>query len=265
MTGAAAAGITVALLTVLLVAVPVRATPRLTLESAATFGEPVTLTLTARNDGDEPAAGVHPETVFAHQTRSGERVGLEPGASHTWRFDLPAPRSPGTYPARVNLRYADGRGEEREQPFVALIRTPAAPASPLDVRLEAGPVAGAGTVRLSISNATDIPAAGRVVAVLPDALHTAPESQPVQVPAGTERVVPFVVQNRDAAPRETYPVYAWFEYTLEGTHYTAVAEASLRTTAEHAGHSVPLLVGGVLTAAAIGAVVLAVRRSRPQR
>jgi hypothetical protein len=262
MTGVIAGRIALALLAVHLSAGPVRALPRVTVDADTAFGEPVLLTVTARNQGDEPADAVIAEAIFAHETRSGESVRLAPAEAHTWRLDLPAPTSPGTYPVRIDVRYADPRGAGHAQPFVALVRTPGAPGSPLDIRLEAGPIARAGSARLWLTNPTTEPVAGRVVAALPAALQTAPESQPVQIPAGGERVVPLVMQNRAAVAHEVYPIYAWFEYTLGGMHFTALATATMPASATDAGRAVPLLVGGVVTATALGVVVIAIRRTR---
>jgi hypothetical protein len=265
MTGAAARQIAAALIALHLLAGSARALPRLAVDGEATFGEPVVLAVTARNQGDQPAEAVHPETVFAHEMRRGEPVRLAPGEAHTWRLELPPPRSPGTYPARIDVHYTDAGGIGHAQPSVALVRTPGAPGSPLGIRLEVGSIARTGSARLRVTNPTNDPAAGRVVTALPDALHTGPQSQPVQVPAGGERVVPLSVQNRAAIPQEAYPVYAWFEYSLGGTHFTALASGTMRADANSDGTPVPVVVGGVFTAAVLAVVVVAIRRTRRER
>lgn len=226
----------------------------------------VAFTLTAKNTGNEAAHDVEPEVAYEGKTTKGDAVAaLEPTTSHEWKFALPPPPGTGTYPVVVRLRYADANGYPLSALLVHLQRTAGARSGPARPTLTSGPVSRFGNAKLVIDNPGPQPLAGRLTLVLPTEFQTDPENQPAQVPAQGRNEMTLVFQNAGALPGSVYPIYATFEYDLDGIHHAVVSNTTVEVVIASTGlHVPPLAIGGGALLLVVGALVLA-WRSAAQR
>jgi len=231
------------------------------LDAESRFDTAPALRLTASNMGDEAAHDAVPEVLFQHRTYLGERATLAPGARREWLLSLAAPRDRGTFPAIVRVRFADAHGERGSTPLVTLVRTPDATPSPVSASLRLEPLAGAASGELRLENAGLRPVAGRLAVILPDALHTYPESQPVEVAARGRAMVPLVIQDAGARPGGQYPLFAVLEYTEDGAHHAALAAGTVTVAGNPTRGRVPLLVGLLALSASLALLAVAWRRA----
>jgi len=254
-----------ALLAVLLAGREAAATITINLNAETHKEENVALTVAAENSGDEAARDVEPEVIYQGKlTRGDALAALERGARHEWKFDLPLPPGPGTFPMTIRMHYADANGYPLSALLVHLVRTPG-PAGPVRPTLSAGAMARFANARLLLENPGPQPVAGRVAVVLPSEFRTEPESMPAQVPPQGRVEVPFVVQNGSALTGSVYPVYAIFEYDLGGNHQTVVSDTSIKVVAIEPSQRRPMLIGVAALAAVIVVFGFALRRAGRRR
>lgn len=227
-----------------------------TVESRA--GAAASLDVVAVNTGDEPARDVRPEVIYEHRTYTGEAAALDPGTRHAWQIALAPPPGPGAFAATVRVHYVDSHGRG-SVPVVAPVP---AGESPVRLRLDASPVARAGSATLLIENPDAEPIAGRVVVVLAGGLVTDPETLPARVAAEGRTTVPLVLENRGGLPPGSYPAYALFEYTAAGVHHAAVARTDVAVVADAGARRVrPLVVGASALGVALAVLAIAWRRA----
>jgi hypothetical protein len=229
--------------------------------ATATVGERVaTLHLEVRNAGDAAVSEIVPEVVYQGRDEHGAPLpALAPATGHTWTFDLPIPAAPGTVPAVVRVRYTDGDGRRAAVPTVATVSTPGLlPMPEVRATLTTSPVTHFARALLVLENPTSAPLHGRVVVVLPDGLEIEPESQPAEIPADGRSAIPLVLQNRGAPSGATVPIFALFEYELEGRRELAVASAGA-VVVGGAATLRPLVVGAAALGAALAVLALAWR------
>jgi hypothetical protein len=195
----------------------------------------VSLTIDVANAGDEAAHDVTPDVTWNGEVTHGDAVGaLDSGAHHQWTLSLGAPGGAGTFPMVIRIGYADANGYPLSALLVHLLRTPGSPAGPVRPTLSAGTMARYSNARLVLENPGPRVLAGRVVPALPAEFKTDPETVPAQVPAQGRTEVRFVVQNNGALPGSVYPIYAIFEYDLDGTHEAVVGDTTVRVVVETA-------------------------------
>jgi hypothetical protein len=250
-----------ALLALVSISVSATAAVRLRLDAEASFDDAPTVRLLVTNGGDQPASSVLPDLAYERQRFRGEGITLAPGERHEWRFALPPPAGPGTVPATFHVGYAVSDGAPHALPWVVLVSTPAAQVSPVRTSLTTTPGVSFTEARLLIDNPGLRPIAGRVVFVLPTEVHTEPESYPVQVAAGAQRVVPTALEGRGAQPNVPYSVFAVLEYLEDGMRYAVVAHTDTTVPAGAAGRAVPLAVGGLALVSTLALLGVALRRS----
>ena len=251
-----------ALVLVMAWAATARAAPALEAGASVTVGERVALQVDVLNDGGASVSDVAPEVVYAGRSERGQTVAeLAPGTRHTWAFDLPRPAEPGSVPAVIHVRYTGDDGHRATVPVVAAVSTPGLlPVPEVRATLTTSPVTRFARAVLLLENPLPTPIHGRVVVVLPDGLTIEPESQPAEVAREGRSEVPLVLQNRDEATGSVVPVFALFEYDLDGRRHLIVASAR----AEVAGGRPPLpplAVGGGALALALALLALAWRRA----
>jgi hypothetical protein len=250
----------VALVLVIACAATARAGAALEVGASVTVGERVALQVDARNVGDGSVSAVAPAVDYAGRSEHGESVAeLAPGAQHTWTFDLPRPTEPGSIPAVIHVRYAGDDGHRASVPVVAIVSTPGLlPVPEVRATLTTSPVTRFARAVLLLENPLSAPVHGRVVVVLPDGLTIEPESQPAEVARDGRSEVPLVLQNEGQAAGTVVPVFALFEYDLDGRRHLIVAS----TRAEVAGGRPPLsplVVGGSALGLALALLALASR------
>jgi hypothetical protein len=252
----------VALVIVIACAAAARAGAALDAGASVTVGDRVALQVDVRNDGDRPVSAVAPEVVYSGRSERGETLSdLAPGTRHGWTFDLPRPAEPGSIPAVIRVRYTGDDGRRAAVPLVATVSTPGLlPVPEVRATLTTSPMARFARALLLLENPLAAPVHGRVVVVLPDGLTIEPESQPAEVPAQGRSEVPLMLQNRDEPSGVSVPIFALFDYDLDGRRHLAVAS----TSADVAGGGPPippLVIGGGALALALVLLGLAWRRA----
>jgi hypothetical protein len=246
----------VALVLVFACAATARAGPVLEAGAGVTVGERVALQIDVRNAGEGSVSAVVPEVVYDGRSERGESVAhLAPGARHAWAFDLPRPVEPG------NVRYTDADGHGGSVPVVAAVSTPGLlPVPEVRATLTTSPVTRFARAVLLLENPLPAPVHGRVIVVLPDGLVIEPESQPAEVAPEGRSEVPLILQNQGAASGTVVPVFALFEYDLDGRRHLVVASARAEVTG--GGPPLPpLAVGGGALGLALALLALAWRRT----
>jgi hypothetical protein len=248
----------VALALVLACAVTARAGGALEAETSLAVGDRVALEIDVRNPGDRAVSAITPEVVYGGRSERGETIPeLAAGARHRWTFDLPRPVEPGSIPAVIHVRYTGDDGQRAAVPVVASVSTPGLlPVPEVRATLTTSPVTRFARAVLLLENPLPAPVHGRVVVVLPDGLTIEPESQPAEVAAGSRSEVPLILQNRDEPAGVTVPIFALFEYDLDGRRHLAVASAR----ADVAGGRPPfppLAIGGSALVLAVALLALA--------
>jgi hypothetical protein len=251
----------VALVLVLACAATARAGAALDAGASVTVGDRVALQVDARNVGDGSLSAVAPEVDYAGRSQHGEAVAeLAPGAQHTWTFDLPLPAEPGSIPAVIHVRYTGDDGHRAAVPVVATVSTPGLlPVPEVRATLTTSPVTRFARAVLLLENPLPAPVHGRVVVVLPGGLTIEPESQPAEVAREGRSEVPLVLQNEDEVAGTVVPVFALFEYDLDGRRHLIVASARAEITGGRPPLP-PLVVGGSALALALALLALAWRK-----
>jgi hypothetical protein len=252
----------VALVLLLACAATARAGPALEAAASATVGERVALEVDVRNAGDASASAVAPEVVYAGRSEHGDAVAeLAPGARHTWAFDLPRPSEPGSIPAVIHVRYTGGDRRRASVPVVAIVSTPGLlPVPEVRATLTTSPVTRFARAVLLLENPLPVAVHGRVIVVLPDGLTIEPESQPAEVAREGRSEVPLMLQNQGEAPGTVVPVFALFEYDLDGRRHLIVA--SVRADVAGGGPPLPpLAIGAAALGLTLALLALAWRRA----
>jgi hypothetical protein len=252
----------VALVIVIACAAAARAGGALDASATVTVGDRVALEVDVHNEGDRPVSAVAPEVVYSGRSERGETIPeLAPGERHGWAFHLPRPAEPGSIPAVIRVRYTGDDGRRAALPVVATVSTPGLlPVPEVRATLTTSPVTRFARAVLLLDNPLAAPVHGRVVVVLPDGLTIEPESQPVEVPAQGRSEVPLMLQNRDEPPGVAVPIFALFDYDLDGRRHLAIAS----TSADVAGGGPPippLAIGGGALGLALVLLALAWRRA----
>ena len=241
------------------------AAAQLRVEAESHVADGVALRLRATNTTPEAARDVVPEVVYRHRTVVADRAEvIDGGGAHEWRTTLPAPPGPGTFPVIIRLRYAGRNGQARSDLLVHLVRTPGAPPPDVQATIATEPVSRLGHAVVTLENAAPAQVAGRLVVALPGDLRTDPESRAAEVGASGRVSLPIVVENVGARPGDVRPIFALFEYDLDGTHHAVLGEATLAVVGR-AGELRPLLVGLAALVVTLSTLALALRGARARR
>jgi hypothetical protein len=223
------------------------------------------LHLVVRNTGDTPAHDVRPTVHHQGVTReAATHPELAAGASHEWTLTLAPPAEPGAVPAIIDVHYADATGTARTIPHVVAVETPGLPPADVTLDIESTPIARYGRATLTLENRGPVPIHGRVVVALPSDLITEPVSQAADVAPGERVVLPIVLQRQGAVRTGVVPLFAFFDYGLEGRRHVVVRAATLDVTAPR-GVVSPLIVGGTALALAFAALAIAWRIAARRR
>jgi hypothetical protein len=216
----------------------------------------------ATNAGGEAARDVRPEVVYRHRRTTGDAVRLDPGTHQVWTFDVEPPVS-GAFPAIVRVHWQDVAGHARATPLVVAVPSDV-PTGTVTIRTEPSRIGRNGSVPVVLENTGAEPVTGRVLLVLPAGLTTEPEALPAHIAGHSRARVTTVVQNDGELPPDRYPVFAVLEYDEAAVHRTVVA-ATMVDVEVPAGARVPLVVGAIALAGALGLLAIAWRASRGRR
>jgi hypothetical protein len=167
----------------------------------------------------------------------------------------------------VDLHYADAFGHRLSAPVVHVVRTPGMAPAQIRIAVEADAITSTGRGRVALDNPENV-ALDAILAVVAGAgVGVEPSSRPVVVPAHGHLDVPLRLDNPDAPPGGTVPIYAWVTIARDDRHETAVVSTNVAVV-DAAGRDGPVI-GALGLAAILAAVVtLAVlwrrRRSAPR-
>lgn len=237
------------------------ATITIRLDAKTQLGERLTLTLNALNTGEEAAHAVVPEVVHLGASTPGEEVAkITSKGTHEWRIELTPPPGPGTYPVVIRLRYADANGYPFSALLVHTVRTQGATAGPVRETIDAGNIAKQASVTVKLDNPGPKTVSGRATIVLPAEFGTEEPTRTAEVGGQDRHEVTFTVENRSALVGSVYPIYALFEYDVDGTRQAVVSETSLRVSAETPASRDPRLIGAGAAAAVLVLIAAAWRR-----
>lgn len=188
--------------------------------------------LTARvrisNSGDEAAQSVTPVLRFRGQRARGDvRPALEPKGSMEVSLGVPAGElGTGRWPYEVAVDYTDGNMYPFQALHVGVVPLGNPPPAKVAVpEITAGPIGGAGTVRIRVKNLAGVERQVTVGLLAPDGLEVTRPTQDVTLAAWGESAVSAPLVNRAALAGSRYPVFATVQYEDEGVHQAIVSHS----------------------------------------
>jgi len=202
----------------------------------------VDVRLVITNNGDQNALVVIPYLAFA-----GVETGLEAepyieyGGERTWfhSFPLSDLRVPeaGTYPLVVRLQYHDAYMYPYSMVSVSSVRigNNLPVKVPVSGKMAAGRVSGEGTLDLRVRNTGISPFEARLTMVSPDGLVVTGDTGILNIPAGVEKQISYIIKNNGSLPGSNHNVYALVEYSSDGQHDVLVLEDSVAVGSDVSG------------------------------
>lgn len=193
-------------------------------------GDQLKVRVTATNKGTGPAHNVQVHLLLLTERRHGPVKGqLDPGGTDTVLFKRTlAGIKKGRYPLTVLVDFHDAN----QYPFSAVSCTTfyfKEDANP-DLLCLGGniTVETGGDLQFTAKNLGFEPRKVRATLVLPKELSTPGPQIALQIDPRSEKGVVFEITNFSALSGASYPVFCYFEYDSEETHYTAVARALVK-------------------------------------
>jgi len=211
----------------------------------------VDVRLEVDNRGDEDALVVTPFLTLA-----GVAAGLQT-ASHIafdggriWIHSFPVSDllipEPGVYPLIVRLRYHDAH----MYPYSMVSATGAqiGEAVPLKVpvtgEMVAEQVTDEGILDLRVRNAGVSSLEVRVTMVLPAGLVVTGDSGELNIPAGEEEQIGYVIRNNGSLPGSHHNVHAIIEYSISGQHGVVILEEDVVVASHVSGKKRRIIIAG---------------------
>jgi hypothetical protein len=194
----------------------------------------VDVRLVVANNGDEDALVVTPFLAFA-----GVETGLEDApdiafnGGRIWTHSFPVsdlliPET-GTYPLVVRMRYHDAYMYPYSMVSVTSVRI--GENLPVDVPLSgemaAGQVRGEETLDLRVRNTGISSLEARLTMISPAGLIVTGDTGTLNIPAGEEKRISYIIKNNGSLPGSNRNVYALVEYSAGGQHGVLVLEESV--------------------------------------
>jgi hypothetical protein len=194
----------------------------------------LTLNVTTRNQGDEPAYGIQFEVRIGSQTLTSASVpqlGVNEATSSDFSirevFDLP-----GHYPVLIKTHYQDAN----TYPFTALsvgfydFQHPAV--SKILIRAEDAsiPLNGKGTMQYTVRNNDSAERDLDLTLHLPDELATLKDSESLTIGPGQSKSLQYTIENFSALENSGYAVALVAEYDDGNTHYSTAGTGTIRIT-----------------------------------
>jgi len=209
----------------------------------------VDVRLEVSNKGDEDAFAVTPFLALA-----GVEAGLEEApdiafnGGRIWTHSFPVSdllvNKTGTYPLVVRLRYHDAYMYPYSMVSVASVRIGEnLPVNvPLSGEMAAGKVSGEGTLDLQVRNTGISSLEARLAMVSPAGLIVAGDTGTLNIPAGEEKQVSYIIKNNGSLPGSNHNVYALVEYSGDGQHDVLVLEESVAVGSDDSGKKRRLII-----------------------
>jgi hypothetical protein len=237
-----------------------------TTTSVSVAGDVLKVEVTTTNKGDVPAHNVQAHLMLSGHTQSSQVMGLlKQNEPETFVFEKILPvLHKGRYPLTVLVDFHDAN----RYPFSAVS------CATFYVKEDVNPnlacvgddisIQDSGELRFTIKNPGSATRSIRATLVLPKELSSPKTSTDFQIGTKQEEVVTFRINNFSALLGASYPVFCYFEYDSEETHYTALAEA-LVTIQEGENWFQRTKLIWVIAAISLGAIIAAYqfKRKRP--
>jgi len=229
------------------------------------------MTIEVRNSGDDTAQAVSPVLRFGTQEVRGKgRETLGPGESMSEELSVPAPSvGPGRWPYRLAVDYTDTNSYPFQAMHVATVTVGSPPPAKVAVPdMKAPPLAGTGTLEVTVKNLAGVERSAVLSVWAPEGLEVAKQPGEVALAAWEEQKVSVPLVNRTALPGSRYPVFVAAEYDDQDTHQALVSQGIVEVIAVSSVLSTQrrlLWIGaGVLVVMWIGLVAWWLVRRRPR-
>ena len=212
-------------------------------------GQSVDVRLVVANNGDEDAHVVVPFIAFAGVETGLEAASdIESGGERTWFHSFPVSdlliTETGAYPLVVRLRYHDAYMYPYSMVSVASVRIGEnLPVNvPLSGEMAAGQVSGEGTLDLQVRNTGVSSLEARLTMISPDGLIVTGGAGTLNIPAGEEKQISYIMKNNGSLPGSNHNVYALVEYSADGQHGVLVLEESVAVGSDDSGKKRRLII-----------------------
>jgi hypothetical protein len=195
----------------------------------------LTLNVTTKNQGDEPAYGIQFEVQIGNLKLTSATV-PQLGVNETTSSDLSIQEAfdlPGHYPVLIKTHYQDAN----TYPFTALsvgfydFQRPAV--SKILIRAEDAsiPVNGKGTMQYTVRNNDAVERDLHLALHLPDELAALKDSDSLTIGPRKSKSLQYTVENFSALEDSGYAVALVAEYDDGNTHYSTAGTGTIRITA----------------------------------
>jgi len=204
----------------------------LKIQSRATFGRNLQVSLQITNEGDESAFSVTPEIQGEGISRLlAVKDELKPGQTYEVEeiLALNSP-APGTYALRLTMHYADAN----HYPFsaVAPVSYVVGKESPSQIAVIAKntELPGEGPIKFMLKNLRRSPLAVKVTLPLPKALTCGNAVQKLRLNPGGIKILTFDVRNVTGLENSVYALFAVLDYETDGIHHSDIANVVVKLT-----------------------------------
>jgi len=113
---------------------------------------------------------------------------------------------------------------------------------PLSGEMAAGQVSGEGTLDLQVRNTGVSSLEARLTMVSPAGLLVTGGAGMLNIPAGEEKQISYIIRNNGSLPGSEHNVYALVEYSADGQHDVLVLEESVAVGSDVSGNKRRIIV-----------------------
>jgi hypothetical protein len=173
--------------------------------------------------------------------------------------DLLIPET-GTYPLVVRLQYHDAYMYPYSMVSVSNVRIGEnLPADvPISGEMAAGQVSGEGTLDLRVRNTGSSPVEVRLTMIPPAGLIVPDGTDTLNIPAGEEQQISYIIKNNGSLPGSNHKVYALVEYSKDGQHDVLVLEESVAVGSDVSGRKNRIIIASAGFIVLLFVLVLAI-------
>jgi hypothetical protein len=234
-----------------------------TTTSVSVAGNALKVDVTTTNKGDVPAHNIQVHLMLLGHTQSSRIIGLlKQNEPKMFVFEKPpSALHKGRYPLIVLVDFHDANRYPFSAVSCATFHVKEDVNPDLVCRADDVSMQDSGALRFTIKNLGSVTRSIRATLVLPKELSSKKTNTDFQIGTKQEEVVTFRINNFSALLGASYPVFCYFEYDSEETHYTALAEA-LVTIQERENWFQRTKLIWVIAAIVLGAIIAAYQFKR---